>query len=605
MSLTPSSHPSPSASLSNYYGDVDFSSLELQSLQFFHFKTVPSVCGFFDSSFWRRLLLQMSHEEPSLRCAMMAIGSAQRNNERVGYRSLDLEDTSPRLDHDAFTLHQYTKAINLVQKRLSTGNQNRMVSLVACILFVCLELLRGQRRPALAHLRCGISMLSSAETSLDAYRTILSPKGLNPKEMIDNDIAPIIARLSLLQTLYRQPRTDLFVGTLNVNVPEHNKEPEKPFATLKDARIANTNMGNSTLRFCHMVLAELFPDLESLEVFRKALLRRLQNWSDAFEGYLSSDFVERGQLLTKDERGAAQLRVQHRMAVSWARFICCPLDEMESDKVHPDFQFIVEATERIMEATERECPEEGGIGGFNLDNGIIPPLVYAGIKCRDPILRRRAVALLYRSPWRREGLWDAVTCAKLIEAHINVEEEFIDPTTGEWPAAHARIMDMELHLRDPKNPRRQLITLRLPPIEEGHVAYFRKEYLYFDEVNPGVSADMFMPGMIRQSSMLTDSRFTPASSSYGSASPHPTQHRPGGALTMLGGMGGETSSYDLTSADEPDERLTGIDTTTMRSYSNIGFTPDWLDGSVSCDAPNAELASTPFGQSLYTIGTVR
>lgn len=48
----------PPPPLSAYYGDVDFSSLELQSLEFFHVKTLPGLCGFFDSGFWRQSLCE-------------------------------------------------------------------------------------------------------------------------------------------------------------------------------------------------------------------------------------------------------------------------------------------------------------------------------------------------------------------------------------------------------------------------------------------------------------------------------------------------------------------------------------------------------------------
>lgn len=43
---------------------------------------------------------------------------------------------------------------------------------------------------------------------------------------------------------------------------------------------------------------------------------------------------------------------------------------------------------------------------FSFDTAIIPPLLHVVCKCRDPSIRRKALALL-ASSFRREGGWDA------------------------------------------------------------------------------------------------------------------------------------------------------------------------------------------------------
>lgn len=61
-----------------------------------------------------------------------------------------------------------------------------------------------------------------------------------------------------------------------------------------------------------------------------------------------------------------------------------------------------------------------GIQGFEM--GIIIPLFETAFRCRNPTQRRRAITML-RSAQRREGVWDGIGAAAVIESIVDIEEE--------------------------------------------------------------------------------------------------------------------------------------------------------------------------------------
>lgn len=58
---------------------------------------------------------------------------------------------------------------------------------------------------------------------------------------------------------------------------------------------------------------------------------------------------------------------------------------------------------------------------FSLDIGIVGPLYGVARKCRHPIVRRRAIALLEAAP-RQEGFWDGAMAARVAARAVEIEE---------------------------------------------------------------------------------------------------------------------------------------------------------------------------------------
>ncbi|KAH8424909.1 Zn(II)2Cys6 transcription factor domain-containing protein [Aspergillus melleus] len=59
-------------------------------------------------------------------------------------------------------------------------------------------------------------------------------------------------------------------------------------------------------------------------------------------------------------------------------------------------------------------------------SGIIPMLYWSSLKCRDPLVRRRALAVLSRGP-QQEGLWRKKRFLKVTGMVIDLEEQDMLP----------------------------------------------------------------------------------------------------------------------------------------------------------------------------------
>jgi Fungal specific transcription factor domain len=110
---------------------------ERRSFYFFQQKTAPQLSGFFGGDFWERHLLQAALNEPSIRHAILALGSLHVKSEQDS--GLIVQNHTNGWT-EGFALKNYSRAINILVKPLSQeGRQAIDVCLICSILFACLE----------------------------------------------------------------------------------------------------------------------------------------------------------------------------------------------------------------------------------------------------------------------------------------------------------------------------------------------------------------------------------------------------------------------------------------------------------------------------------
>lgn len=187
----------------------DIGPAELRAIDFFHCRTAPGLASYFDAEFWTRLVVQMSYVEPSIRHAVVALGSLHEQREESAKKmlplrghsldseplgmSMPLAKTRPSTENP-LAIAQYNKAIMHLAKRLDS-NASVEVTLLACILFVCVEFLRGDSHPAVNHFKSGMGIAMSALTSKAAASNSASQR-------IREQILPFFNRIELLSTLF-------------------------------------------------------------------------------------------------------------------------------------------------------------------------------------------------------------------------------------------------------------------------------------------------------------------------------------------------------------------------------------------------------------------
>jgi len=206
--------------------------------------------------------------------------------------------------------------------------------------------------------------------------------------------------------------------------------PEIPraFDSLEEARNSLDYHWNGCIHLFHKV-RDQSESRPRLEEDRRHYLELFQRWLRAFQMFLenSSNILD-----TKSLQGARVLQFSQAFAMANidASPVAHQLSETVWDKYKPYYEHMVSLGQEVIDlAAPEDHVQSKGPPNFCLDMNIVGPLYAVAHKCRDPVIRRKAVSLLYAAP-RQEGIWDSVAAARVAERLISIEEEGLGPITS-------------------------------------------------------------------------------------------------------------------------------------------------------------------------------
>ncbi|KAE9379928.1 hypothetical protein N431DRAFT_448759 [Stipitochalara longipes BDJ] len=421
--------------------DFKGTKLEHRHLDFFYSQTAPSLAGYFDSRFWSILVPQLACSEPSVQHAMIALASFHEHCNAEDSAIVD-HNTS----HRQFTIRQYNKAIKYMKAYKHPQKQDPMTILTTCILFICLEFMRGDINQALAHITSGVQILQSLPLATQ-------PGVASPSLSIQTDISDTFTRLTLQARLCGRQLPSLPPESLPIVLGQDG--PLTPFATLFYARHSLSIIMVSALPFVNSALTLKFaPDEEhhkTLTATRQIILTQLDLWKARMD--LTQFSPSNANVVT--DISANILLISYIMSKIWTRTAIYP-DESAWDTQLLSFKEILTlCTEVITNSGERRRRGPYSLVGlpraspkrpvwrdaFTFEMGIIPSLYFVAIKCRDPAIRREAIRLLGLARPRKEGLWNARNLTSIAERVIETEEDgIVEP---EWPAEEKRVHDAQ------------------------------------------------------------------------------------------------------------------------------------------------------------------
>ncbi|KFX92860.1 hypothetical protein V490_05138 [Pseudogymnoascus sp. VKM F-3557] len=392
---------------------------ECRFLDFFLCRTAPALSGAFDTSFWSSLLLQLSRSEPAIRHALLAVGSLHAQYET----SSDARPENRLISHP-FTLQQYNQAIRSLKNKLSHGQESVEVTLMCCILFICLECLRNNRELAVNHLQNGLNILGSARTKETDCRTVKS--SFFGSDFVEQNLYQIFSRLLAQLTLFGMPVSD--ASAIELSKPSSVVVDPLNFNSIHEAKASFDTLMLYSLRFVRAAMDNKRTGQQqaSIQTRQFDLQAQFLQWLCSFEALMKTIETRRG---ANDQREPLLLRIQYKAAYIWLSACLAP-DETSFDAYIEDFQSIT---------TWARClamiPTSSSL--FSLDMAIIPPLFLTAVKCRKSSIRHEAIELLYAIPGR-EGLWDARLHAKVAERLASIEESGLD-TANDVPFEEFRV----------------------------------------------------------------------------------------------------------------------------------------------------------------------
>lgn len=391
--------------------DVQFQNFEngqeCRSFDHFRLMTAPKCGLFFGSDFWSRRVLQMSHSDAAIWHAVLALGALLLEEESADY--------SIKNKQRGCAFESYNKAIAHTSQLLSrSGRDNFEKGLVACILFTCYENLLGHYPLAQMHLQSGLRILSDGDGKTPRPSEIY-------RQEVPDDILHIFSRLDFqAMTLSESSSPYPYVNSFR-RIREPGSIPLQ-FGSLAEAQhhlIEHTKW--------IFLLGEIMGATQRLDP-QEFLLRkfrsddRLSRWSTAFD-YLLDRFRREGSWTDEKQHTSKLLQIYHAqiVALSDPAFLGC---ELPYDRYCSQFESMLDLLESLIPVTSSAHAIEGPLSKplCSFEMGVVLPLYMIGTKCRDPRLRRRAIALLY-SVNRREGLWDSWGAARVAETIMKIEEE--------------------------------------------------------------------------------------------------------------------------------------------------------------------------------------
>ncbi|EPE28657.1 hypothetical protein GLAREA_09778 [Glarea lozoyensis ATCC 20868] len=400
--------------------EVPGDSRERRALHFFCERTVRQLNPFRADDFWDLHILQATQHEPSIRHAIVALGSLHEKFEQSDGLILPQSDD--------FALQQYNLGITSLLEPFSRGGQQNMdVCLTASILFACFEpgfqTLQGRLGLAIAHIRSGARLLYEIEYNENQkkhnHKTLkCSSSPFVPMEILED----LFLRVYLQIVEMVGPITDLPIHK-KTSLGRQGGTPPTAFSSLGEARnclIYNWHERTTPREFKTGKTTE---DLHRVVARQNESLALYDQYNSAFQSFLAT----KGSVLNDSQRkGVRVLEIHHLAAYVALNSKKTTLDvQTVWDQYVPIFDKIVTLAEEVtlLDSLDTAAPV------FSIDMGIVAPLYSVAHKCRDPIVRRRAIAVLKAAP-RQEGVWNSTLVARVCERVVDLEEAGLGMVTS-------------------------------------------------------------------------------------------------------------------------------------------------------------------------------
>lgn len=399
---------------------------EKRAFYFFQHVTAPCISGDFDAVFWRSVVLQVAQTEPAVRHAVLSVSTLHE-----GLTQGTIVQSTDGCPTQSFALQQYNKAIARLLDQMNNPLTKPLASLLTCVLFVCIEFLQGKDKESLIHLEQGRQLLTRLDERYNGPEM----------ECILRHVVPLYTRLSLTSFLF---------GGTPVPLPDSLKsrgEIPDTFSSMDHLRYFMHEFMEQAFRFTHRARpAKNSSDsisretMQLLEVEQDRLLCRLAKFNVAFslfrasrskpgpentllvlQMYLHAQYIWISTALSSSEVVYDNYLAQFAAIVPLAAaYIDLETSPQNQPAFPPQKPGSAAAPTHPFSGLNPHLPGSN----FTFETHIIPPLYYVATKCRHPLIRRSALDLLRRDPFRRENLWRASVMGALAGHVVSLEEKW-------------------------------------------------------------------------------------------------------------------------------------------------------------------------------------
>ncbi|KAF2026855.1 hypothetical protein EK21DRAFT_73176, partial [Setomelanomma holmii] len=405
-------------------------------LEFYHHCARPSLASHFDNDFWSRIALQLAHSEPSVRHALIALGYLH-STETGSLRHARSRFAGQR--ESGVLLYHYNKSVRSLVDRIGESSYSPEIGLVTCLLFVCMEFLRGNYHTAFQHLTNGYKIITEYQEkkqltfapspqSMTSQTSSASSFSLNT--MIEDELRPIFVRAMASALLYGVEAD----ASLEIPEPSLQHYKQLRIENIREAQLSAFELRNQSIILIRNLSRRIFHEHdkplipEEIEQ-QQQMLQCQQAWFASLQ-----EFRQTIRLSRNEELAVSALITHYYATHIWAacahEFRQTPFDDHLAG-----FQDIIKHAGLILDSQDLHTSQPAA--RFTFEISLIPVIYFVATRCRCPATRREAVKLLERKP-PREGLFDAEQHVVVTKRVIEIEEEEVDPITG-WPVERTRL----------------------------------------------------------------------------------------------------------------------------------------------------------------------
>ncbi|CAK7212748.1 hypothetical protein SCUCBS95973_001568 [Sporothrix curviconia] len=378
---------------------------EHAAFQFFVHTGVSTMAGCTDIAFWTRLLPQYAQSDAAVYHASVAVGALLMRFMNCkggphGQRAQQLTLLAVKRQNQAI----HSTVISLAAQ----GTIARQPAACACamtlFLLFCIEALQGREEEALQLIQRGVNaLISTGSTTATA--------GLDAQ----------LDRLRLQCGMFNASGArEALRGKLRAM--ERVILPTIALTTIDEAR---DELSDLIAAVQHTVSDSWDRPCDTQERLPQTLEAALNSWRMRFERFVAALPGWPNAVSHHDDNLVCQLRLRERIAHIW--LVDSPdSNELayDSDKYARIFADIVNEAGRCLQnirGSGSDNTKQAATPIFTFEMGFIPPLYWAFLKCRRPLLRRQLLALLRKTPLQ-EGLWNRRIMVQVAEKVMAYEE---------------------------------------------------------------------------------------------------------------------------------------------------------------------------------------
>ncbi|WXC52842.1 hypothetical protein QX201_012509 [Fusarium graminearum] len=385
---------------------------ESRTIEFFCKVVAPTLSGPIDPYFWTHIVLQFSEVEPAVRHSVMTISSLFENR-----RNPD-KSSALAIQRNVVALKHYNAAIRELQ---SPKSPDLILTLLTCLLFVCIEVLHSNSDVAIRHCYHGINLLGTSD----------------PPEWATRFLMPVFRRLSLLPFYFGDSQPLANCPALTQPSPTITSS----FSSHFEAQVSIDAIYNLTIQLFRQTgefrLGKMRyqPGPPEILAEQNKIHQYLAQWKSAFERFESETSVDISSAIKISRIWPFQLF--HVCTV--LSTVIFTTEETDYDDFIPNFKGMVKGAAEIAGLRTRPMRSE-----FHFEMGFAPFLFFVAIKCRDFETRMAGLRLMSVLCAAQESLWNSHTLQVVAQRIIDLEHGV---TAGEHSAQYNSLPADDVRVR--------------------------------------------------------------------------------------------------------------------------------------------------------------